>query len=335
MEAVEHDAVRGEAVQAEPVRQQAVEVRAGVGSVPVQTRVVPSAAARERRPVISLDSLLGDGAAGRGARRGFMRLRRASEPPRFKSYRRDNFGQLSQELPWPNAAGALTVGPKSVSRRRPAGVRLASMSLPHLARWRDTPLVVQFLAAGGAVMLAAMLVIGTWITRAHRGVGRRQHRLGRRALSRELRLAAQPGTRRQRPAVGAGDPGARRGVRRDGASASASSPSRSGSRAGSSCTPRTPTIIGERFPPSPELQAAWRGRGQRQLRGARRRGERRRGGARPAAPRGLLADPRGLVGQGHRRRRVLRGGARRSSATSPTRAERAGCSSPASSSRAG
>ena len=36
--------------------------------------------------------------------------------------------------------------------------------MTHLARWRDQPLVLQFLLAGGAVMLAAMLVIGAWIT---------------------------------------------------------------------------------------------------------------------------------------------------------------------------
>ena len=38
------------------------------------------------------------------------------------------------------------------------------LTLPRLAGWRDLPLLVQFLAAGAAVMLAAMLVIGAWIT---------------------------------------------------------------------------------------------------------------------------------------------------------------------------
>ena len=87
-------------------------------------------------------------------------------------------------------------------------------TVTRLAPWRDQSLVVRFVTAGGAVMLAAMLLIGELDHRPHRGLGRRQRRLRRRALPRQLRLAAQPGARRQRPPVGAGGARAGRGLRR-------------------------------------------------------------------------------------------------------------------------
>lgn len=132
------------------------------------------------------------------------------------------------------------------------------MRLPHLARWRDTPLVVQFLAAGALVMLAAMLVIGTWITRriedsvvantASAGALYLESFVS--PLSQEL--AAND--RLSEPAVRALDEVfAATGIGERIVSY------KIWKQGGLVVHASDPAIIGERFPPSPELQAAWAG----------------------------------------------------------------------------
>ena len=67
------------------------------------------------------------------------------------------------------AAARRPLGPKSVFiggrlRYADTGRGRARTLRTLFGRWRDLPLVLQFVTAGGAVMLAAMLVIGSWIT---------------------------------------------------------------------------------------------------------------------------------------------------------------------------
>ena len=176
-------------------------------------------------------------------------------------------------------------------------------------------------------MLAAMLVIGAWITGADRGFRRHQHRLRGGALSRELRLAPEPGARRQRPALGAGDPRAGRGLRRQPASASASSPSRSGSRAGWSPMPRTPHSSASASIPSPSSQAAWSGK----VTGSFADLDDPRTRARPPSVCRSSRSTRRCTRSGRARSSPSPNSTRwraTSSATSPTPAARAGCSSP-------
>ena len=128
----------------------------------------------------------------------------------------------------------------------------------HLRRWRDAPLVVQFLAAGAAVMLAAMLLIGSWITgRIQDAVVASTASAGAlylesfvSPLSQELAAndkLSEPAVRALEEvfaATGLGDRIVSYKIRKgDGLVVHASDPE----------------IIGKHFQPSPELEAAWTG----------------------------------------------------------------------------
>lgn len=130
--------------------------------------------------------------------------------------------------------------------------------LPPLARWRDLPLVVQFLLAGAPVMLAAMLLIGAWITRRiEDSVVANTASAGALYLESFVSPLSQELARNDRlsqPAVQAlAEVFASTGLgerivsykiwKQDGLVVHASDP----------------TIVGARFPPSPELAAAWNG----------------------------------------------------------------------------
>ena len=130
--------------------------------------------------------------------------------------------------------------------------------MTQLARWRDQSLVVRFVTAGGAVMLAAMLLIGSWITaRIEDSVVANAASVGAlyldsfvSPLSQELAAGdrlSEPAGRALAEVFGASGMGERivsfKIWKPDGLVVHASNPD----------------IIGERFAPTPELEAALRG----------------------------------------------------------------------------
>ena len=130
--------------------------------------------------------------------------------------------------------------------------------MTRLAPWRDQSLVVRFVTAGGAVMLAAMLLIGSWITaRIEDSVVANAASVGAlyldsfvSPLSQELAAGdrlSEPAGRALAEVFGASGMGERivsfKIWKPDGLVVHASNPD----------------IIGERFAPTPELEAALRG----------------------------------------------------------------------------
>lgn len=130
--------------------------------------------------------------------------------------------------------------------------------MPHIGRWRDQPLVLQFLLAGGAVMLAAMLVIGAWITgRIEDSVVANTASAGAlylesfvSPLSQELAAndrLSEPATRALDEVfatTGIGDRIVSFKIWKPGGLVAYAS---------------NPDLVGRRFTPDPELEAAWRG----------------------------------------------------------------------------
>ena len=91
---------------------------------------------------------------------------------------------------------------------RPASEAVAQAAARLRARFARLPLVLQFLVAGGVVMLAALLVIGSWITeRIEQSVV--DNTASATALYVEAFISpSEPGARRLGHAVGAGAAGA-------------------------------------------------------------------------------------------------------------------------------
>ncbi len=127
-----------------------------------------------------------------------------------------------------------------------------------LTRWHDLPLVVQFLAAGGAVMLAAMLLIGGWITgRIEDSVVANTASAGALYLESFVSPLSQELAARDRlsePAVRALDEVfAATGIGERIVSFKIWKPG------GLVVHASNPAIIGSRFEPTAKLQKAWRG----------------------------------------------------------------------------
>ncbi len=131
--------------------------------------------------------------------------------------------------------------------------------MTHLARWRDQPLVLQFLLAGGAVMLAAMLVIGAWITgRIEDSVVANTASAGALYLESFVSPLSQElaaNDRLSEPAVRAlNEVFATTGIGKRIVSFKIWKPD------GLVAHASNPTLIGKRFTPKPALQAAWAGK---------------------------------------------------------------------------
>ena len=128
----------------------------------------------------------------------------------------------------------------------------------HLGRWRDQPLVLQFVAAGGAVMLAAMLVIGAWITgRIEDSVVANTASAGALYLESFVSPLSQElaaNDRLSEPAVRALDEVfSSTGIGKRIISFKIWKPG------GLVAHASNPALIGQRFTPTPALQAAWAG----------------------------------------------------------------------------
>jgi signal transduction histidine kinase len=134
----------------------------------------------------------------------------------------------------------------------------AVVKTPLLIRFRSRPLVFQFVLAGGAVMLAAMLVIGTWIT----------NRIEQSVVDNTANAAAlylgsfiSPLSQELAASDQLSDP-AKRALQESFTSTGLDERLVSykiWKPGGLVVYASDPAIIGQRFPPTPELKAAWSG----------------------------------------------------------------------------